>query len=87
MTGAAIRNGPHLIGSNRRLLHTWFAVIPGWDVAGAVGQVGLDIPEFSECDEVIAYARRDMVYHGTREELACVPARALAHKSAAMDCD
>lgn len=69
------------------LLHIWFPVIPGWDVAGVVEQVGLDTPEFSEGDEVIAYARRDMVYDGTFAEFACVPVRALAHKPAALDWD
>ncbi len=67
------------------LLHTWFPVIPGWDVAGVVEQVGLDTPEFSEGDEVIAYARRDMVYDGTFAEYACVPVRAVARKPATLD--
>ncbi len=67
------------------LLHTWFPVIPGWDVAGVVEQVGLDTPEVSVGDEVIAYARRDMVYDGTFAEFACVPVRALARKPAALD--
>lgn len=69
------------------LLHIWFPVIPGWDVAGVVEQVGLDTPEFSEGDEVIAYARRDMVYDGTFAEFACVPVRAVARKPAALDWD
>lgn len=67
------------------LVHIWFPVIPGWDVAGVVEQVGLDTPEFSAGDEVIAYARRDMVFDGTFAEFACVPVRAVAHKPAALD--
>ncbi|MFP4644998.1 MAG: NADP-dependent oxidoreductase [Spirochaetales bacterium] len=66
------------------LLHIWFPVTPGWDVAGVVEEVGLDTPEFSAGDEIIAYARRDMVYDGTFAELACVPARAIARKPAAL---
>ena len=67
------------------LLHTWFPVTPGWDVAGVAEQVGLDTPEFTEGDEVIGYARRDMVHDGTFAEFACVPVRALAKKPAALD--
>lgn len=67
------------------MMHTWFPITPGWDVAGVVEQVGLDTPEFSEGDEVIAYARRDMVHDGTFAEFTCVPVRALAHKPAALD--
>ncbi|MDX1610022.1 MAG: NADP-dependent oxidoreductase [Halofilum sp. (in: g-proteobacteria)] len=66
------------------LLHTWFPVIPGWDVAGVVEEVGLDTPEVAAGDEVIAYARRDMVYDGTFAEFACVPVRALARKPAVL---
>lgn len=69
------------------LLHTWFPVIPGWDVAGVVEQAGLDTPEVGEGEEVIAYARRDMVYDGTFAEFACVPVRAIARKPAALNWD
>ncbi len=66
------------------IMDVWFPVTPGWDVAGVVEQVGLDTPEFSEGDGVIAYARRDMVHDGTFAEYACVPVRALARKPDAL---
>lgn len=69
------------------VLHTWFPVTPGWDVAGVVEQVGMDVPEFKVGDEVIAYARRDMVNDGTYAEYTTVPVRALARKPAALSWD
>lgn len=69
------------------VLHTWFPVTPGWDVAGVVEQVGMDVPEFKVGDEVIGYARRDMVNDGTYAEYATVPVRALARKPAALSWD
>ncbi|MFG1496332.1 NADP-dependent oxidoreductase [Saccharospirillum sp. HFRX-1] len=69
------------------MLHTWFPVTPGWDVAGVVEQVGMDVPEFKVGDEVIGYARRDMVNDGTYAEYTTVPVRALARKPAALSWD
>lgn len=61
-----------------------FPVVPGWDVAGVVEAVGIDTPEFSVGDEVMAYARKDYVHGGTFAEFVSVPVRALAHKPAAL---
>lgn len=69
------------------IMHAWFPITPGWDVAGVVEQVGMDAPEFKVGDEVIAYARRDMVNDGTYAEYATVPVRALARKPAALSWD
>ncbi|TDX29540.1 NADPH:quinone reductase-like Zn-dependent oxidoreductase [Modicisalibacter xianhensis] len=66
---------------------TFFPVIPGWDVAGVVESVGFDTPEFQPGDEVFAYARKDFVHGGTFAEFTSVPARAVAHKPAALDWD
>lgn len=62
------------------LMDSYFPVVPGWDVAGVVEQVGIDVPEFSVGDEVIAYARKDVVHGGTFAEYVSVPVRTLARK-------
>jgi len=62
------------------LMKAVFPVVPGWDVAGVVVKIGLDTPEFSVGDEVLAYARKDFVHGGTLAELAEVPVRTAAHK-------
>ena len=69
------------------IAHVWFPVTPGWDVAGVVEQVGMDVPEWNVGDEVIAYARRDMVNDGTFAEFAPVPVRAAARKPSALSWD
>lgn len=66
------------------LLDVVFPVIPGWDVAGVVEQVGVDTPEFAPGDEVIAYARKDHVHGGTFAELVTAPVRTMARKPAAL---
>ncbi|MYS86672.1 NADP-dependent oxidoreductase [Embleya scabrispora] len=62
-----------------------FPVIPGWDVAGVVVARGPDTPEFEIGDEVMSYARKDMVHGGTYAELVAVAACSVARKSAALD--
>lgn len=69
------------------LMDVRFPVVPGWDVSGVVEEVGLDTPEFSVGDEVLAYARKDYVHGGTFAELVTVPVRALARKPASMSWD
>ncbi len=66
------------------LIDTVFPVVPGWDVAGVVVQAGLDTPEFQVGDEVLAYARKDVVSGGTLAELASVPVRTMTHKPAGL---
>src|SRR5690242_10423060 len=66
------------------LMDAVFPVIPGWDVAGIVRAVGPDTPEFTEGDEVYAYARKESVHAGTFAELVAVPAVAVARKPAAL---
>lgn len=63
---------------------THFPLIPGWDVAGTVERLGLDTTEFEVGDEVVAYARKDELQHGTYAELVAVPVRALARKPASL---
>lgn len=67
------------------LMDVIYPVIPGWDVAGTVERVGIDVPEYAEGDEVMAYARKDYVHGGTFAEFVTVPVRALAHKPASLD--
>lgn len=66
------------------LIDPVFPIVPGWDVAGVVDQVGLDTPEFQVGDEIIAYARKDVVSGGTFAEYASVPVRTAARKPESM---
>jgi NADPH:quinone reductase-like Zn-dependent oxidoreductase len=69
------------------LMDAVFPVIPGWDVAGIVESVGIDTPEFEVGDEVVAYARKDVVHGGTFAELVTMSVRGVARKSAALSWD
>ncbi|NUR60153.1 MAG: NADP-dependent oxidoreductase [Catenulispora sp.] len=62
-----------------------FPVIPGWDVAGVVRGAGPDTPEFGAGDEVMAYARKDVIQAGTFAQFVTVSARDVARKPAALD--
>ena len=66
------------------LIDTIFPAVPGWDVAGVVVRPGLDTPEFASGDEVLAYARADVVHSGTLAELVAVPVRTATRKPAAV---
>lgn len=54
------------------LMDADFPVIPGWDVAGVVDEVGPDTPEFVSGDRVAAYARKQVVSAGTFAEYVTV---------------
>ncbi|MET9324259.1 NADP-dependent oxidoreductase [Streptomyces sp. NPDC003038] len=73
-----------MAGGLDALMDVVYPVVPGWDVAGTVERVGIDVPEFAEGDEVMAYARKDYVHGGTFAEFVTVPVRALAHKPASL---
>jgi NADPH:quinone reductase-like Zn-dependent oxidoreductase len=62
------------------MMDATFPVVPGWDVAGVVEKVGLDVPELAVGDEVIGYVRKDVVGGGTTAELVSAPVRTLARK-------
>ncbi|MCX2967843.1 MULTISPECIES: NADP-dependent oxidoreductase [Streptomyces] len=67
------------------LMDAVFPVIPGWDVAGVVRAVGMDTPEFAVGDEVMAYARKDVVHAGTFAQYVAVNAPHVARRPAALD--
>lgn len=73
-----------MAGGLDSLMDVVYPVVPCWDVAGTVERVGIDLPEFAEGDEVMAYARKDYVHGGTCAEFVTVPVRALAHKPASL---
>lgn len=66
------------------LMDAVFPVVPGWDVAGVVEQVGLDTPEYAVGDEVYGYVRKDALGGGTTAELVAAPVRTLALKPASL---
>lgn len=67
-------------GYLRGLIDTHLPAVPGWDVAGVVEKVGLDTPEFAVGDEILAYARADVVQHGSLAEYMPVPVRTATRK-------
>ena len=79
---AALNPADHLLQAGLGESHTdaWFPVIPGWDVAGVVEQVGAGVSEFAPGDEVIGYIRQEILHHGTYAELVSAPVEALARK-------
>lgn len=74
-----------MAGGLDAMMDTVFPAIPGWDVAGVVCGVGPDTPEFADGDEVMAYARKDVVQAGTFAELVSVSARDVARKPQNLD--
>jgi NADPH:quinone reductase-like Zn-dependent oxidoreductase len=69
------------------LMDAVFPVIPGWDVAGTVEMVGIDAPEFEVGDEVVAYARKDVIHGGTFAELVTMSVRGVGRKPASLSWD
>lgn len=63
-------------------LQAVFPVIPGWDVAGVVAEVGVSVTEFAPGDEVIGYVREDFLSRGTFAEYVAAPVRTLSRKPA-----
>ncbi|TLW91949.1 NADP-dependent oxidoreductase [Saccharomonospora piscinae] len=67
------------------LMEVQFPITPGWDVAGVVEAVGLDVHDYRVGDEVIGYARKDWVSLGTYAELVAANVRLIARKPASLD--
>ncbi|MEM8798657.1 MAG: NADP-dependent oxidoreductase [Pseudomonadota bacterium] len=55
-----------------------FPVVPGWDVAGEIVEIGAGVEGFAVGDPVYAYARTDTVQYGTYAELVPVDATQVA---------
>ncbi|GDY33620.1 NADP-dependent oxidoreductase [Gandjariella thermophila] len=73
-------------GYLKGLLPHYFPIVPGWDVAGVVEATGpAAAGGLRPGDEVVAYARKDYVQHGTYAELVAVPDRGVARKPASLD--
>lgn len=67
-------------GLGDSIMDAWFPVIPGWDVAGVVEQVGAGVTEFAAGDEVIGFVREEILRHGTYAEKIAVPVSTLVRK-------
>jgi NADPH:quinone reductase-like Zn-dependent oxidoreductase len=57
-----------------------FPVVPGWDAAGVVAEVGAAVTEFAPGDEVYAYCRKHFLGEGTYAEYVSVPDASVARK-------
>lgn len=66
------------------IMEAGFPMIPGWDVAGVVERVGLDVGEFAVGDEVYGYIRKDWAQNGAYAELVAASVRMLAKKPASL---
>jgi NADPH:quinone reductase-like Zn-dependent oxidoreductase len=66
-----------------RLPHQ-FPIIPGWDVAGVVEEMGGGCRRLQVGDEVYAYARKPVVMHGTYAEFVAVAEKLVALKPSRM---
>ncbi|MEJ5913469.1 NADP-dependent oxidoreductase [Pseudokineococcus sp. 1T1Z-3] len=76
-----------MAGGLDALMDVTFPVVPGWDAAGVVVGTGPDVPEWQVGDEVLTYARKDVVGGGTYAERVAVPAVSVARKPARMTWD
>jgi NADPH:quinone reductase-like Zn-dependent oxidoreductase len=57
-----------------------FPVVPGWDAAGVVAEVGPAVTEFAPGDEVYAYCRKHFIGEGTYADYVSVPDAYVARK-------
>jgi NADPH2:quinone reductase len=64
-------------GSLSKISHG-FPLIPGWDVAGVVDELGEGCQRFRKGDRVFAYARKPHIQWGTYAEYVAVPERHVA---------
>lgn len=71
-------------GHLKNWLHHEFPLIPGWDVAGIVTEVGERVEGIQPGDEVMAYCRKAVVQHGAYAEYVCVDYHHLAKKPTAL---
>lgn len=67
-------------GRLKDLMSHKFPVVPGWDMAGVVEEVGFSARRFAPGDDVYAYARRPVVQKGTYAEYIALPESYLSKK-------
>lgn len=67
-------------GFLREVLPHEFPIILGWDVAGVVEKVGLEVTNHQAGDEVYAYGRLPVVHHGSYAEYIALPADIVGKK-------
>ena len=72
-------------GAVDALVDSWFPVIPGWDMAGIVEEVGSSTTGFQPGDEVIGFVRGAIQHYGTYAEQIAAEPRQLARKPANFD--
>ncbi len=79
---AALNPADHVLqaGLGDSIMDAWFPVIPGWDVAGVVERVGAGVTDFAAGDEVIGFAREEILRHGTYAEKIAVPISTLVRR-------
>lgn len=64
-----------------------FPLIPGWDAAGTVAEVGSEVTEYAAGDHVLGYVRRPVARWGTYAEYTVAEPRMIAPKPDFMDWD
>jgi len=62
-----------------RLPHQ-FPIIPGWDVAGVIAELGPGVGRLHKGDAIYAYARKPVIKDGCYAEYVTLPARQIAPK-------
>jgi NADPH:quinone reductase-like Zn-dependent oxidoreductase len=72
-------------GAVDALVDSFFPVIPGWDVAGIVEEVGIGTTGFKPGDEVIGFVRGAIQRYGSYAEQIAAEPRQLARKPANLD--
>lgn len=60
-------------------------IVPAWDVAGEVTAVGPSVTEVAPGDQVYAYARLDVIGHGTAADMVRLPVRVVAKAPTSID--
>lgn len=62
-------------------------LIPGWDAAGVITEVGSEVSGYQVGDEVFGYVRRPVAKWGTYAEYTTAEPWMIAHKPASLDWD
>jgi NADPH:quinone reductase-like Zn-dependent oxidoreductase len=72
-------------GMGAMSMDAWFPVIPGWDIAGVVEEVGAGVSEFKRGDTVLGYVRQEILHFGGYAEQIAVPVEMLVPLPAGFD--